>query len=97
MSQPTIDEMLVWLSKAKHPLISIQQNAEIAETIRAILEQHNQPMTNLMWQQRELAIIRAFVERVRRRVPDLHPEGIEYQIAIADELAAMERENESRS
>ena len=107
MAEPTIDEMLEWLSRVQVPVGKPQPN--MLEAIRAILEQHKDVPRSLGEgisqglllmhprdiERRELEAIRAFVERVRlaaRRDSDWAAPEMDYEAALNEELAAMERE-----
>jgi len=102
MSEPTIDEMLEWLGR-----FSNYQRMTIP--IRAILEQHRLDNTEAEYsgevlaeltRLEELAAIRAFVERVEKRLPEYSSgRGADewlknYHRAVKDELAEMEKEAE---
>jgi hypothetical protein len=96
-NEPTIDEMLEWYDEA----IDTQRSGKpMYLAIRAILEQHrnrkpmNEPQLWSVQELRELAdielrAIRAFVERVEKRVTT---HGVNTHRAIRDELAAMSAE-----
>ena len=96
MTEPTIDEMLNWLKRFDYTA------GHYPKAICAILEQHRESEVNrfkAIIRLEEDAIIRAFVERVEKRVNDLiraDPLGsdVPYAKAIQDELAAMEKEAE---
>jgi methionyl-tRNA synthetase len=103
MSEPTIDEMLEWLDAvvtvSQHPSrqgdwvltdASKKANESMSKAIRAILEQHRTAM--LEWKRpTELEMIRAFVERVEKRIDNALP-FTEFADLMRDELAAMEAE-----
>jgi len=93
MSEPTIDEMLESLKYADDHY-GVQNYLDI----RAILEQHRYPACAPMEVGHELKSIRAFVERVEKRLPDYDTGRTAdamlkaYRRAVYDELAAMEAE-----
>jgi len=93
MSEPTIDEMLESLKYADDHY-GVQNYLDI----RAILEQHRYPACAPMEVGHELKSIRAFVERVEKRLPDYDTGRTAdamlkaYRRAVYDELAAMEKE-----
>lgn len=97
MTEPSIDEMLIWVSGLEHwNPDTLNDNKVMLRAIRAILEQ-SRPMERgkgllLMHpndiDRGKLEAIRAFVERVEKR-----PEH--WKAAIMNELAAMEKENEN--
>ena len=88
MSEPTIDEMLMWLDT-----VDIEGNVAIGLAIRAILEQHRPDkdwvtMTTERLRIEKREAIRAFVERVKKRYRN---EGTMSGLAaMLDELAALE-------
>ena len=92
MSEPTIDEMLESLKYADDHY-GVQNYLDI----RAILEQHRYPACAPMEVGHELKSIRAFVERVEKRLPDYDTGRTAdamlkaYRQAVYDELAAMEK------
>lgn len=88
MSEPTIDEMLEFMN---HMSFLRGNNAEIANAIRAILEQHKRMQESPLGQDWLHAGIRAFVERVEKRIVDA-PDDFAWLQAVKDELAAMEAE-----
>ena len=93
MSEPTIDEMLESLKYADDHY-GVQNYLDI----RAILEQHRHNEENA--KRADLSAIRAFVERVEKRLPDYDTGRTAdamlkaYRRAVYDELAAMEKEAE---
>jgi hypothetical protein len=95
MSEPTIDEMLAWLTLAENFAAG---KGEITKAIRAILERHK--FVTLFDDARQLEAIRAFVERVEKRLPDYNTgKGADswlkaYRLAVFDELAAIEKDAE---
>lgn len=102
MSEPTIDEMLAWLDSEVDSFSTRDNYARNMQAIRAILEQHRYPfgVTNTLAFRREVALeaVRAFVERVEKRLPDYNTgKGADswlkaYRLAVFDELAKMEQE-----
>lgn len=104
MPEPTIDEMLEWVDFVAGE--TYEGVPDEARAIRAILEQQRNPVG--MMSQREmdmhkreveLAAIRAFVDRVEKRLPE-YTTGREadswlraYRQAVYDELKAMEKEH----
>ena len=103
MSEPTIDEMLAWLDRVT--LYEIHSEPPL-KAIRAILQEHR-PMERgkglLLMHPRDIEIgkleaVRAFVERVEKRLPDYNTgKGADswlkaYRLAVHYELAAMEKE-----
>ena len=101
MPEPTIDEMLESLKYADDHY-GVQNYLDI----RAILEQHRDlrpvPIGALLAlrENHKLEAIRAFVERVEKRLPDYDTGRTAdamlkaYRRAVYDELAAMEKEAE---
>jgi len=88
MPEPTIDELLACIDR----LLAEPPPPDTANlyAIRAILEQHRRDWIHLSTARlrlEELEAIRAFVGRVEKRVR--YPE--EYEEALKDELAAMEK------
>ena len=106
MSEPTIDEMLELLDAAFLHLagsdLYVNEHYDgtldrTSKAIRAILEQHRESEVNrfkAIIRLEEDAIIRAFVERVNERYLAWGEVGA-YGDCVRDELAAMEKENES--
>jgi hypothetical protein len=91
MTEPTIDEMLDWLSRVQVPVGKPQPN--MLEAIRAILE--HQRLVESPVEKIQLAAVRAFVERVRKRYRD---EGtLQGLTSMLDELAAIEKDNEANN
>ena len=92
MTEPTIDEMLAYLNRHTGEYGWDQVRAAII----AILEQHRYPACAPMEVGHELAAIRAFVERVEKRLPDYDTGRTAdamlkaYRRAVYDELEAME-------
>jgi hypothetical protein len=86
MTEPTIDEMLEWLGRFDYTA------GHYPKAIRAILEQHR----HYSEANTDLVIIRAFVERVEKRLPDYDTgRGAEamlkaYRQAVYAELTEME-------
>ena len=110
MTDPTIDEMLEWLRLTQEEYFTIthpewgrvqgEPSGTYIRTIRALLEQHRHGLFRTEGQNLKLEAIRAFVERVARRyAEDNHPwsKVVAYMKPLRDELAAMEKENESSS
>jgi G3E family GTPase len=111
MTEPTIDEMLAFVdscifnprpAKDINDAMRHDEAAEIREAIRAILEQHRESEVDrfkAIVRLEEAAIIRAFVERVEKRIEQKYASwtGDHSQTAIEamhDELAAMEKESQ---
>ena len=98
MSEPTIDEMLEWIGGVFNSTRSYDRDRAMREAVRAILEQHRYPACAPMEVGHELKSIRAFVERVEKRLPDYDTGRTAdamlkaYRRAVYDELAAMEAE-----
>lgn len=97
-ANPTIDDMLAWLDRFDYT------GGTIPEAIRAILEQHRDPLAFLkrnrrspvffaIARQAELEAIRAFVTRVGAKYTVEHPTVIvpEFMRPWWDELDAMEK------
>jgi hypothetical protein len=107
MTEPTIDDMLAWLDGANTPTDFYERSPRLREAIRAILEGHRPPPPSLAEARRAFLIeerhevglqaIRAFVERVEKRLPDYNTgKGADswlkaYRVAVMDELAEMEK------
>jgi len=101
MAEPTIDDLLASLKYADD-----QYGVQNYLAIRAILEQHKSAelcADAILTKHRrviELEAIRAFVERVEKRLPDYDTGRTAdamlkaYRRAVYDELAAMEKEAE---
>jgi hypothetical protein len=107
MSEPTIDAMLAWLDSRSAPIGCT--NTQLSTAIRAILEQHrlldgmvddilkhppHDNLTEAQWRIHEVTILRAFVERVEKRIEKIRPyqEADTSRNAMKAELALMEAE-----
>jgi hypothetical protein len=105
MTEPTIDEMLEALNEAD---IHFMKLCHI-QAIRAILEQHReidehdskyaQATLDELDRLSKLHAIRAFVERVEKRVQQADLNGYDdaYAYAVEAELAAIEKDNEANN
>jgi len=110
MSEPTIDEMLAIVDSAIFNCTP-DDAVRLRAAIRAILEQHRdddiiQRIASIEiekeCERQKLEAIRAFVERVRKRVHNKYPDALSFvtqsgwEVALVesllDELAAMESE-----
>ena len=106
MSKPTIDDMIVWLATLFQEMPAQKQSdgALIWQGIHSILEQHRdwEPINSVLGHTMidpkkaladiQLKAIRAFVERVEKRIFETRDVFICLP-AMKAELAAMEKEN----
>jgi hypothetical protein len=103
MTDPTIDQMLIWVSGLEHwNPDTLNDNKVMLRAIRAILEQHRDTSIDAIRaviseeRGRDLLVIRAFVERVGVHYASDKLWGtgeIEtYLRLMREELAAMEKE-----
>jgi len=85
MTEPTIDEMLLWLDGLN---CTAHNNQPFNDAVKAILERHADGYF-------ELEAIRAFVERVEKRAnTNAYSSQFYWSQALREELAAMEKEAE---
>jgi hypothetical protein len=95
MTEPSIDEMLIWVSGLEHwNPDTLNDNKVMLRAIRAILEQHRE-VEALCNRNVQLEAIRAFVKRVERRIEERYGFGLKAECkTMREELAAMEKEND---
>jgi len=94
MSEPTIDQILIWVSGLEHwNPDTLSDNKVMLRAIRAILELHKRMHDNPLGQDWALEAIRAFVERVRERFGLLDAKTFSMiETALLEELDEMEKE-----